>query len=144
MARLQLVLDALVRPKHLPSLSRLALRHPELAIVIDHGAKPNLAVLNDWSEEIESIALFPNVNCKLSGLLTELPRGDVASLAWIFERLWNAFGADRLVWGSDWPVLTLAASYGDWIGNCRRLVPTLHHDAVFDLNARRIYGSKSS
>lgn len=144
MTSLDLVLDALVRPKHLPSLSRLALRHPELVIVIDHGAKPQLAELDYWSEEIGSIARLPNVHCKLSGLLTELPPGDQASLALIFERLWDAFGAERLVWGSDWPVLTLAGSYQDWLGHCRRLVPPAHHDALFDLNARRIYGSKLS
>ena len=144
MATFDLVLDGLVRPKHLPSLTRLALRHPELAIIIDHGAKPQLADLDYWSEEIGSIARLPNVYCKLSGLLTELPRGDEASLALICQRLWNAFGAERLVWGSDWPVLNLAASYQDWLGHCRRLVPPADHDAVFALNARRFYGPKSS
>ena len=144
MATFELVLDALVRPQHLKSLSRLALRHPELAIVIDHGAKPQFPDIEHWSEDIRLIARCQNVYCKLSGLLTELPRGDPASLALIFEQLWNAFGAERLVWGSDWPVLMLAASYQDWLDQCLRLVASAHQDAVFDFNARRIYGLKSS
>jgi L-fuconolactonase len=141
MTALQLVLDALVRPRHLPSLLRLALHHPDLSIVIDHAAKPVLSDLDFWSEQIDLLARLPNVSCKLSGLLTELPPGAPAdAVAPIFDRLWNAFGAERLIWGSDWPVLMLAGDYASWLGQCRRLVPSIHHQAVFDSNARRIYG----
>ena len=137
---LHLVLDALLRPRHLPSLFRLASRHPVLSVVIDHGAKPAPADFDSWSELIGLIARLPNVSCKLSGLLTELPPGatdeDVAPL---FDRLWNAFGAERLIWGSDWPVLTLAGDYGSWLAQCRRLVPSIHHQAVFASNACRTY-----
>jgi L-fuconolactonase len=141
MTALQLVPDALVRPKHLPSLLRLALRHPDLSIVIDHAAKPVVPDLGSWSEQIDLLARLPNVACKLSGLLTELPPGAPAdAVAPIFDRLWNAFGAERLVWGSDWPVLRLAGDYASWLEQCRRLVPSIHHQAVFDSNARRIYG----
>jgi L-fuconolactonase len=141
MTALQLVLDALVRPHHLPSLLRLALRHPDLSIVIDHAAKPVIPDLDSWSEKIDLLARLPNVSCKLSGLLTELPSGASAdAVVPIFDRLWNAFGAERLIWGSDWPVLKLAGDYASWLDQCRRLVPPLHHEAVFDANARRIYG----
>lgn len=140
MTELKLVLDALVRALHLSSLSRLAVRHPDLTIVIDHGAKPNPHDLGSWSEQIQMIARLPNVSCKLSGLLTELPRGaSIDDVAPVFERLWNAFGAERIVWGSDWPVLTLAGTYERWLDQCRSLVPALHHQAVFDSNARRVY-----
>jgi L-fucono-1,5-lactonase len=140
MASLQLVLDALVRPKHLPSLLRLALRHPDLSIVIDHAAKPMVSDLGGWSEQMEMLARLPNVSCKLSGLLTELPPGAAAdAIAPIFDHLWNAFGAERLIWGSDWPVLMLAGDYASWLDQCRRLIPSVHQQALFDLNARRIY-----
>jgi L-fuconolactonase len=141
MAAAQLVLDALVRPRHLPSLLRLALRHPDLSIVIDHAAKPVLWDLNSWSEQIELLARLPNVACKLSGVLTELPpEAPVEAVAPIFDHLWNAFGSERLIWGSDWPVLNLATDYEPWLDQSRGLVPSIHHEAVFDSNARRIYG----
>ena len=141
MTALQLVLDALVRPQHLPSLLRLALRHPDLSIVIDHAAKPVPGDLDGWSQQIEMLAQLPNVCCKLSGLLTELPPGAAADdIAPIFAHLWSAFGAERLIWGSDWPVLRLAGNYADWLEQCRRLIPSVHHGCVFDSNARRIYG----
>ena len=141
MTALQLVLDALIRPQHLPALLRLALRHPDLSIIIDHAAKPIVSDLAAWSEQIDLLARLPNVSCKLSGLLTELPPGAPSdAVAPIFDHLWNAFGAERLVWGSDWPVLNLAGNYESWLEQCRQLVPSTHHQAVFDTNARRIYG----
>jgi L-fuconolactonase len=136
-----LVLDALVRPRHLPSLHRLAKRHPRLNIVIDHGAKPDFADLSSWSEWMAQLSGLPNVSCKFSGLLTELPAGAPAdAIAPAFEILWDAFGADRLIWGSDWPVLTLAGSYQDWLTQALGLVPDEDRQHVFDLNARRVYG----
>lgn len=141
MTTLQLVLDALVRPRHLPSLLRLALRHPDLAILIDHAAKPTPEEFASWAEQMDLLGRLPNVSCKFSGLLTELPAESPAeALAAIFDHLWNAFGAERLAWGSDWPVLELAGTYSDWADRCRKLVPLAHHQAVFDGNARRIYG----
>jgi L-fuconolactonase len=141
MAALQLVLDALVRPRHLQSLLRLAMRHPDLSIIIDHAAKPLVNDLNSWVGEVDLLARLPNVSCKLSGLLTELPPGAPRNaVAPIFDHLWNIFGAERLIWGSDWPVLRLAADYCGWLEQCRQLVPSIHHQAVFDTNARRIYG----
>jgi L-fuconolactonase len=141
MTALQLVFEGLVRPRHLPALLRLAMRHPDLAILINHGAKPVTSDLASWSEQMDMLARLPNVACKFSGLLTELPTAaPSAALAAIFDHLWNAFGAERLVWGSDWPVLELAGTYGDWADQCRRLVPLAHHESVFEANARRIYG----
>ena len=141
MTAVGLVLDALVRPRHLPSLLRLALRHPDLAIMINHGAKPGRDDFPFWSEQIDLLARLPNVSCKFSGLLTEVPpEAPAEALARIFAHLWNAFGAERLAWGSDWPVLELAGTYTGWADECRRLIPLAHHEAVFETNARRIYG----
>lgn len=141
MSTLELVLDALVRPRHLAALLRLAMRHPDLTIVIDHGAKPAPRDLATWSEQMTLLARLPNVSCKLSGLLTELPPGAPATgVTPIFDHLWKAFGAERLMWGSDWPVLLLAGKYQAWLDQCRALVAPRHHEAVFESNARRIYG----
>jgi len=140
MSELGLVLDGLVRPKHLPSLRRLAQRHPQLSIVIDHGAKPDFSDLSGWRNEIGTIARLPNVTCKLSGLLTELPPGaPPQAINPAFEILWDCFGSERLIWGSDWPVLSLVGGYGAWLSQAQKLVPAEHHNAVFDGNARRIY-----
>ena len=139
-AELQLVLDGLIRPKHLQSLRRLAERHPELSIVINHGAKPNFTDLISWRDQIARIARLPNVTCKLSGLLTELPPGaPPEAIAPAFDVLWNSFGAERLIWGSDWPVLALAGSYEGWLSLAQTLVPAEHHTAVFASNARNVY-----
>jgi len=136
-----LVLDALIRPRHLKSLHRLAERHSDLAIVIDHGAKPDFRDLVSWGDQVSKIARLPNVSCKLSGLLTELPiRAPAEAIEPAFDALWNAFGAERLVWGSDWPVLRLGGNYAAWLEQAQRLVPSAHRQAVFDSNARRIYG----
>ncbi len=140
MTALQLAMDALVRPRHLPSLLRLAMRHPDLAIVVDHGAKPVPGDLASWAEQMAMLARLPNIACKLSGLLTELPPGAPAEeVRPIFDQLWNAFGAERLMWGSDWPVLRLAGDYDAWLAQCQRLVPATDQEAVFRGNARRIY-----
>jgi L-fuconolactonase len=141
MAKMGLVLDGLIRPKHLPSLCRLAERHPQLSVVIDHGAKPDFSDLAGWRDQISRIAHLPNVHCKLSGLLTELPPGaPPVAINPAFETLWKCFGAERLIWGSDWPVLTLVAEYNAWLTQAQELVPAQHHIPVFEANARRVYG----
>lgn len=138
---LGLVFDALIRPQHLAALERMAGDHPALPIVIDHAAKPDIAHCAEWESAMASIARNPNVACKLSGLLTEIgPAPSDRALERIFAHLWRCFGPDRLIWGSDWPVLTLAADYADWLDRSRALVPPKHHDAVFGGNAERVYG----
>ena len=144
MAELELVLDALIRPRHLRSLEHLAERHPALSIVTDHGAKPDFTDLVGWRHDIARIAALPNVCCKLSGLLTELPpAAPPEAVQPAFDILWEAFGPERLIWGSDWPVLTLAGSYAGWLKQASELVPAIHRDRIFDSNARRIYGIDS-
>lgn len=137
-----LVLDALVRPRHLPALLRLAQYHSALSIVIDHCAKPAVEKPPaDWLTAMEALAACPNVTCKLSGLLTELAPGSAPAAAIsCIEKLVELFGPDRLIWGSDWPVVTLAGSYGDWLSLCREAVPSALHGQIFAGNAARIYG----
>jgi L-fuconolactonase len=136
-----LVLDALVRPRHLPALTRLAERHPALSIIIDHAAKPiDGLIVPDWSAAMEGLAALPEVACKLSGLVTELRQEAVdAEVLPVIGRLCDWFGTDRLIWGSDWPVLTLRQGYDEWLMLARGAIPSGSHAAVFGDNAARIY-----
>jgi L-fuconolactonase len=137
MARHGLVLDALIRPRHLPALARLAARHPALRIVVDHAAKPEPGAVASWAEALRAVAARPNAACKLSGLLTELPAEAIPEAIAVIRA---AFGPDRLLWGSDWPVLTLADSFAAWLDRARALVPEADHPAVFGGTARTFYG----
>ncbi|MBK1842267.1 amidohydrolase family protein [Azospirillum sp. YIM B02556] len=142
MAESGLCFDALVLPRHLPSLLRFARRHPALAIVIDHAAKPEIAAggTPGWAEDMAALAGLPNMHCKLSGLLTEAGiRTGIDDIRPYTERLVGLFGTGRLIWGSDWPVLRLAGDYAGWLEMCRQLVPADAHDAVFGGNAAAFY-----
>jgi L-fuconolactonase len=145
MTELGLVLDALVKPVHLPRLRELRRRHPALRVVIDHGAKPDIAhgQWEPWAEDMATLARETPWCCKLSGLLTECgpaPRPDAAQ-RWA-RHLLTHFGPERLVWGSDWPVLQLASDYGPWWQATQDLLAGLPPDqqqAVLGGNARRLY-----
>ena len=112
-----LVFDALVLPRHLPRLARVLERHPALAVVVDHGAKPRIREreIDSWRADMTTIATHPRAHCKLSGLVTEAPpnAGPDALLPYV-DTLLGLFGADRLAWGSDWPVVNLAGGYDRW------------------------------
>ena len=138
-----LVFDALVKPAHLAPLLTLAGRHPDLCIVIDHAGKPDIAAgqWQPWADGIARLALQTGVYCKLSGLLTEAGPAPGAVQPWAAHVL-ACFGADRLVWGSDWPVLESAGSYAQWWAETRQLLSHLSPQAqraVMDGNARRLY-----
>jgi len=145
MLRHRLSFDALVLPRHLPALRAFAARYPDLPIVIDHGAKPPIehGAMAPWRDDIARLAAMPHVCCKLSGLVTEAgPGWDVDHLRPYVAHLLASFGPQRLIWGSDWPVLNLAADYAGWIGACASLLAGLDEPdrhAVFGLNARRFY-----
>lgn len=145
MARHGLVFDALVRPQHLSRVLVLADRCPELRIVIDHAGKPDLrAAWNErWAADMAALAARPLVCCKLSGLLTEAaPGADVAVVAPVFTQLLRIFGAERLLWGSDWPVLNLAADYDRWVAVTETLLQPLRaaeREAILGGAAARIY-----
>src|SRR5690606_17186994 len=101
------------------ALLTLATRYPDLPIVIDHGAKPairnGLGGFDIWGEKIFRLAQCPNVSCKLSGLLTEAkPGASLEDLRPYLDHLYESFGATRLMWGSDWPVLLLESTHADW------------------------------
>lgn len=145
MERAGLVLDLLVRPAHLPRCRELARRHPGLAMVLDHAAKPAIAQRGHaaWAEALHRLAADTAIACKLSGLITEAaPGAGFEALAPYVRTVFDAFGPNRILWGSDWPVLTLAASYDGWRGAAEALTGMMAPDAVdavFGGNAARIY-----
>jgi L-fucono-1,5-lactonase len=109
--------DALVRSVHLPYLLNCLTRHPELRVVIDHGAKPNIAAgeWHPWADSISVIANQTSAYCKISGLITEASDTQTYDDVMPYlDHLLGAFGPDRLIWGSDWPVLNLAGDYDGW------------------------------
>jgi L-fuconolactonase len=147
MAQAGLTFDALVMAHHLPRLRRFVALYPELTIVVDHAAKPRVreAGLADWKAEIAGVAAESAAFCKLSGLATEIgPDWQASEIAPVLDHLLATFGPERLIWGSDWPVLLLAGSYGGWLSAARALIAERlsveQAAAVFGGNAIRAYG----
>lgn len=141
----RLVFDALVLPRHLSRLLVTADRYPGLSIVVDHGAKPFIrdGVLDPWRADMAALAARPNVVCKLSGLATEAgatwSSGDLRPYV---EHLLDVFGPERLLWGSDWPVVNGAGGYDCWLAATRELIAGLsdaEQDAVLGKAASRTY-----
>lgn len=139
-----LVYDLVVLPHQLPACVRAAAALPGLTFVLDHLGKPPIAsgALEPWATGLRALAALPNTVAKLSGLLTE---ADPAS--WTVEDLrpyaevaLEAFGPGRLMYGSDWPVSTLGAAYGDTLDLTRRLTDPHDHPQILETTATRVYG----
>jgi L-fuconolactonase len=128
-----LAYDLLVRTRELPAAFETARRQADVRFVLDHVAKRPLQDAA-WRDGVVALASLPNVACKLSGLFTEHEPAGTAELAlgW--------FGADRCMFGSDWPVCTLAVGYGDTLELIRGTVATTDADAVLAETAVRVYG----
>lgn len=146
---LNLRFDALVLPAHLENLRTLLHRHPQLQCVIDHAAKPAIAdaIWQPWADDMAALARETNCYCKFSGLLTEAgARTADDALQPYTAHLLACFGAQRLMWGSDWPVLTLAGDYEAWLQQSERLLqqlPELELAAIYGDTAAEFYGLNS-
>jgi L-fuconolactonase len=121
--------DILIFEKHLPQTIQFVGRHPDQIFILDHAAKPRIRerVLDPWCDNIRELALRPNVYCKISGVVTE---GDwdtwsEEELSPYIDVVLEAFTPKRLMFGSDWPVVTLASSYQRWIGTVRAAIAQL-------------------
>jgi L-fuconolactonase len=140
-----LTFDALVKPVHLEVLLRRLQRHPALRTVLDHAGKPNIAAgqFEPWATHVRQLAHGTASYCKLSGLLTEAgPAAGVAELDAYVAHVFECFGAERVIWGSDWPVLTTRAPYRKWCAMAAELVARHapgQEEAVFSRNASRFY-----
>jgi len=115
LAKYNYTYDILVSPAQLKTVSEFVAKFPEQAFVIDHLAKPNIkqADFLFWEKEMRAIALHPNVFCKVSGLVTqaEWDSWKTDDFSYCLDVVTAAFGMERLLFGSDWPVSLLAANY---------------------------------
>ncbi|WP_372570295.1 amidohydrolase family protein [Ruegeria jejuensis] len=140
-----LTLDALTLPQHLPRLRRLLERHQDMCVVIDHGSKPAIrdGSFSEWARDIAALASETSAYCKLSGLVTEAaPDWTPDALKPYVDHLLRSFGPERLIWGSDWPVCTLACSYARWVETTDALIADLstsERAAILGGNALRAY-----
>lgn len=148
-AEMGLTLDALITPRHFPAIARVAETVPGLRIVIDHCAKPvfNGADPGDtWRREMARLASCPQVFCKLSGLANEHgPGWSADQLRPVFDHVVSVFGAERVMWGSDWPVLDLAGDYVSWFKTAQTLAADLSDNEkrmLFSETARQVYKLK--
>ena len=145
LAALGLTFDALVRPPHLTNLRRLLDRHPDLRVVIDHAAKPEIAAgrHRPWAEDMARLARDTRAWVKLSGLVTEDgSEWSVERLRPYVDHLLEHFGPERMIFGSDWPVVTLRAGYGEWLAAVEALLGGLERaarDLVLGENAITCY-----
>ncbi len=113
--KFKLTYDILVFPRHLPNTIEFVRQFPEQVFILDHIAKPSIRdkTISPWKENIEKLAGFRNVYCKLSGIVTEanVKNWNQEELIPYLNIVFDAFGTNRLIIGSDWPVCRLAGSY---------------------------------
>ncbi|GLZ32819.1 amidohydrolase [Lentzea sp. NBRC 105346] len=141
-----LVYELLTLPHQLPAARKTVAALPQVSFVLDHCSKPPVASgdVDEWAELVRSLAEHENVTCKLSGLVTEADwkSWTIDDLRPYFEVVLDAFGPSRLMFGSDWPVCLLAASYGDVVYAAQELTSELSADErseIFSGTAQRVY-----
>ncbi|MET9969841.1 amidohydrolase family protein [Streptomyces sp. NPDC006356] len=138
-----LVYDLVVLPHQLPACVKAAADHPGLTFVLDHLGKPPIASggREPWETAVRSVAALANTVCKLSGMVTEadLTSWTVDDLRPYADVVLDAFGPDRLMYGSDWPVCTLAASYGQVLDTACELTEKSDRRKIFGTTATRVY-----
>ena len=112
--------EILVFQRQLKNAIKFADRHPDMRLVLDHLGKPAGALNAEWMKLIREMAKRENVWCKVSGLVTEVGKVDFAPYV---ETVLEAFGPKRVMWGSDWPVVTADLSYSEWFSAAKQLLP---------------------
>jgi L-fuconolactonase len=141
-----LTYDILVRTRELPAALALVKVSHEMRFVIDHIAKPPIAsgAIDEWAARLKPLAAFPNVFVKLSGMVTEADwkRWTVRDITPYVTRVLEWFGPERCVFGSDWPVCLVAASYAHVIDACGQAIgdiPIADRERIFGGNAVELY-----
>jgi L-fuconolactonase len=144
--RLGLAYELLVFHQQLQQATRLVDRHSNLTMILDHIGKPNIArnELEPWRHNIRELARRPQVYCKISGMVTEADflHWDEAQLQPFLDAVLEAFGPERLIFGSDWPVARVAIEYVDWVELVNRFVSSLsvtERESIFSGSARKAY-----
>lgn len=139
--------DILIFPRQLKAAVDFVSAFPDQTFILDHCGKPNVRnkELDVWKKGITELAMFPNVSCKVSGLITEAKwkEWSPADFYPYLDVIFEAFGTDRLLFGSDWPVMLLSGIYVQWKSLVEKYMEkflTEDKEKVFGLNARRVYG----
>ncbi len=145
-ARRPLVYDLLIVEHQMEQAIQLVDRHPNQIFVLDHLAKPRIASgqLEPWASHLRALARRPHLVCKLSGMVTEADyhRWSIDDLRPYVEIALEAFGPSRLLFGSDWPVCTVAADYAQWFQAVQQMIAACSQSeqaAILGGNAARIY-----
>jgi L-fuconolactonase len=138
--------DICVRAEQLPAVNELVRSLPDVTFILDHFGKPSVREKHfaSWARDLRTLSESPNIVCKISGLATEADwtAWQPADLAPYFDHALACFGWSRVLFGSDWPVATLATTYGRWVETVLKLIPRatpLERMQLFQTNAERIY-----
>ena len=137
--------DALIKPRHIVNIVKFVERHPKLRVIVDHMAKPAIrdGAVEPWRRDMERFRDLKHVHCKISGILTEDgPEWTPSRLAPYIDAVIDIFGPDRLVFGSDWPVVNLVADYSRWIealGTCLGSLTRADQQKIWAQNGERFY-----
>ena len=141
-----LTYDILIIPEQLPAVIELAQKFPKQQFVIDHIAKPSIkdAKMDDWKDNMKALSRFPNVFCKVSGMVTEADweNWTPKDFTKYLDVILDAFGVDRVLYGSDWPVCLLAAKYGEQLDVLERYISHLSEGQITNImgdNAIKFY-----
>jgi L-fuconolactonase len=138
--------DLLIFERHLPQTIQFVDRHPNQIFILDHIAKPRIraGMISPWRENLTELARRENVFCKLSGLATEATwqSWTEADLDPYLQVVLTAFGAKRVMFGSDWPVMLLGSSYERWVETVRRSISHLseyEQERIWGKTATEVY-----
>ena len=138
--------DICIRHEQLPAVTELVQRCPSVMFILDHCGKPNIRehMLDPWRTDLARLAALPNVWCKLSGLLTEsdLQQWQISDLVPYVTHVLEVFGAQRILYGGDWPVVLQAGSYTQWVETVTQLIahlPEAAQHAILAENAQHFY-----
>ena len=150
LADYDLTYDLLILEKHLPATIKFVKRFQQQLFVLDHIAKPKIKKgdIGPWATNIRELAAFPNVYCKVSGMVTEAnwriwKKEDFYPY---LDVVFDTFGIDRIMFGSDWPVCTVAAAYADVLGILKDYTRSLgrsEKEKIFGSNAEQFYDLKN-
>lgn len=147
LSKYQFTYDILIFPKHLPATLEFVKKFPDQAFIIDHLAKPDIknGEFDNWSKGIKKLSEFPNLYCKVSGMVTEADwkKWKKEDFNPYLDHITDSFGTERLIYGSDWPVCLVAASYEQVFDLAWEYIQSFTEDekaAIFGGNACKFYG----
>jgi L-fuconolactonase len=139
--------DILIFPKHLVAAQKFVAQFSDQPFVLDHIAKPYIkaGLIDDWKRDIKSLAKFENLQCKVSGIITEADwkRWNYEQIKPFLDVVFDTFGTDRIMFGSDWPVCLVAGEYSQIKGIIETYIKefsALEKAKIFGENAARFYG----